>query len=83
LISPIFLPLPHVSPDNLAVFPFVSKDPVRILLRGWGIGLGVSMLGIFLSYKLDVPRAPLIVASLSLIFFILLGSKAWFKSQEN
>jgi ABC-type Mn2+/Zn2+ transport system permease subunit len=34
------------------------------------------MAGVSLSYKLDVPTAPLIVASLSLIFFILLGVKA-------
>ena len=60
-----------------------TKDPIRILLRGWGIGLGASMLGIFLSYKLDVPTAPLIVAFLSLIFFILLGSKAGLRNQKN
>jgi zinc/manganese transport system permease protein len=60
-----------------------TKDPVRILLSGWAIGLAVSLFGVSLSYKLDVPTAPLIVASLSLIFFILLGSKAWFKSREN
>jgi ABC-type Mn2+/Zn2+ transport system permease subunit len=33
-----------------------------------------------LSYKLDSPTAPLIVASLSLIFFFLLGLKAKKKS---
>jgi ABC-type Mn2+/Zn2+ transport system permease subunit len=30
------------------------------------------MLGITLSYKLDLPTAPLIVASLSVAFFVLL-----------
>ncbi len=53
-----------------------TRDPVRILLSGWAIGLVVSLLGVSLSYKLDVPTAPLIVAGLSLIFFILLGMKA-------
>jgi zinc/manganese transport system permease protein len=53
-----------------------TKDPARILLNGWGIGLAVCVIGVFLSYKLDVPTAPLIVASLSLIFFVLLGVKA-------
>ncbi len=52
-----------------------TRDPVRILLSGWAIGLAVSLLGVSLSYKLDVPTAPLIVASLSLIFFILLAAK--------
>jgi len=52
------------------------RKPVRTLLIGWGIGIAVSVIGVTLSYKLDVPTAPLIVASLSLIFFILLGVKA-------
>ena len=60
-----------------------TRDPVRILLSGWAIGLAVSLFGISLSYKLDVPTAPLIVASLSLIFFILLGVKARLKSQRH
>ncbi len=53
-----------------------TKDPIRILLLGWGIGLVVCVVGVSLSYRLDVPTAPLIVASLSLIFFVLLGIKA-------
>ena len=60
-----------------------TRDPIRILLSGWAIGLAVSLFGISLSYKLDIPTAPLIVASLSLIFFILLGSRAWLKSQRH
>jgi zinc/manganese transport system permease protein len=60
-----------------------TRDPVRILLSGWVIGLAVSLFGISLSYKLDIPTAPLIVASLSLIFFILLGSRAWLKRQRH
>ena len=53
-----------------------TRDPVKILFKGWGIGFVVCMAGVSLSYKLDVPTAPLIVASLSLIFFVLLGVKA-------
>ena len=53
-----------------------TKDPIRVLVKGWAIGLVVSLLGVSLSYKLDVPTAPLIVTGLSLIFFILLGVKA-------
>ena len=53
-----------------------KRNPVQILLIGWGIGILVSVIGVSLSYKLDLPTAPLIVAFLSLIFFILLGVKA-------
>jgi zinc/manganese transport system permease protein len=49
-----------------------TRDPMKILVGGWGIGLAASMVGITLSYKLDLPTAPLIVASLSGAFFILL-----------
>jgi zinc/manganese transport system permease protein len=49
-----------------------TRDPVKILVSGWGIGIAVSMFGITLSYKLDLPTAPLIVASLSVAFFLLL-----------
>ncbi len=53
-----------------------TRDPVRILFKGWLIGLAMSLFGVSLSFKLDVPTAPLIVASLSLVFFILLAFKA-------
>jgi zinc/manganese transport system permease protein len=53
-----------------------TRKPLQILLKGWGIGFVVCVIGVSLSYKLDVPTAPLIVASLSLIFFVLLGVKA-------
>jgi zinc/manganese transport system permease protein len=49
-----------------------TRSPMKILIGGWGIGLAASMVGITLSYKLDFPTAPLIVASLSVAFFLLL-----------
>jgi zinc/manganese transport system permease protein len=49
-----------------------TRDPVKILVGGWGIGLAASMLGIALSFAYDLPTAPLIVASLSVAFFALL-----------
>jgi zinc/manganese transport system permease protein len=49
-----------------------TRSPIKILIGGWGIGLAASMIGITLSYTLDLPTAPLIVASLSVAFFILL-----------
>jgi zinc/manganese transport system permease protein len=54
-----------------------TRDPVKILVGGWGIGLAASMAGITLSYKWDLPTAPLIVASLSIAFFILLAFRTW------
>jgi len=54
-----------------------TRDPMRILVGGWGIGLAASMVGISLSYKLDLPTAPLIVASLSVAFFFLLAIRTW------
>lgn len=52
-----------------------TRDPVGILLKGWIIGLAVCLAGIYLSFRFDLPTAPLMVASLSLIFFFLLGWK--------
>jgi zinc/manganese transport system permease protein len=54
-----------------------TRDPMKILVGGWGIGLVASMVGISLSYKLDLPTAPLIVASLSVAFFFLLAFRTW------
>ena len=54
-----------------------TRDPLKILVGGWGIGLAASMVGITLSYKLDLPTAPLIVASLSVAFFFLLILRTW------
>jgi zinc/manganese transport system permease protein len=54
-----------------------TREPLKILVGGWGIGLAASMVGIMLSYKLDLPTAPLIVASLSVAFFFLLAFRTW------
>lgn len=51
------------------------QDPVRILLVGWLVGAAVSMAGIFLSFRLDIPTSPTIVAGLALVFFALLIRK--------
>lgn len=53
-----------------------SKKPSRILITGWLIGLGVSVFGIAFSYGFDLPTGPVMVSSVSLAFFILLGAKA-------
>jgi zinc/manganese transport system permease protein len=51
------------------------RETSRVLVTGWLVGMMVSMLGIFLSYKLDVPTAPVIVAGLATMFLGLLGIK--------
>lgn len=56
-----------------------TRNPLKILVGGWGIGLAASMVGIFFSYTWDLPTAPLIVASLSVVFFLLLIVQAWNK----
>lgn len=52
------------------------QEPSRVLLAGWLVGALVSMLGIFLSFRLDIPTAPVIVAGLACMFFVTLGIKA-------
>jgi len=51
------------------------QEPSRVLIVGWLVGGLVSMLGIFLSFKLDIPTSPVIVAGLALVFFVLLFVK--------
>ena len=48
------------------------REPSKVLLVGWLAGALVSMAGIFLSFRLDLPTAPVIVAGLALLFFALL-----------
>jgi zinc/manganese transport system permease protein len=54
----------------------------RILITGWLVGGLVSVLGIFLSSRLDLPTAPLIVAGLAIIFFVLLLFKVAFQGRR-
>ena len=58
-------------------------QPFKILMTGWLLGVLVSIGGIFLSYKFDVPTAPVIVVSLSMIFFILLAVRTWNKWNQD
>jgi zinc/manganese transport system permease protein len=60
-----------------------TREPLRILIIGWVAGLAASVIGIGISYKLDLPTAPMTVASLSLVFLIQLVVKALLKSPEK
>jgi len=59
------------------------REPIRVLMAGWLLGVLVSIGGIFLSYKFDVPTAPVIVVSLSIIFFVILVVRAGIKWNRN
>lgn len=54
-----------------------TREPFKVLFIGWGVGLVASVFGLAVSFKMDLPTAPLIVASLSVAFFLLLAMKAW------
>ena len=54
-----------------------TRKPFIVLMVGWTLGALVSILGISLSYKFDLPTAPVIVLSLSVIFFGFLTLRAW------
>jgi len=55
------------------------RKQTSILMVGWLVGALVSMGGIYLSFRLDLPTAPLIVAGLAIIFFVLLVCKVVFQ----
>lgn len=53
-----------------------TRNITAILMIGWLTGLCMSILGMSLSYKLDFPTSPLIVALLSIVLFLLLIIKS-------
>ncbi|MGC9066324.1 MAG: metal ABC transporter permease [Candidatus Ratteibacteria bacterium] len=53
----------------------LSSNTSGILIRGWITGILTSVAGMIISYKFDVSTSSLIVAFLSLVFFIILGIK--------
>lgn len=53
-----------------------TRKPSKILVIGWAIGFLASVFGLFISYRLDIPTAPLIIASLSIAFFIIIALKS-------
>jgi zinc/manganese transport system permease protein len=59
------------------------KNTTKVLITGWLVGVAVSILGIFISFKLDVPTAPMIVAGLALIFLVLLTIKIIVSSRNQ
>lgn len=60
-----------------------TREPFKILVFGWLLGFVSSALGILASYKWDLPVGPVIVASLSILFFLVLMFIALFKRQSS
>lgn len=60
-----------------------SMKPFMILMIGWIAGVFITIAGIALSYKLDAPTAPVIVAGLALTFFVLLIIKAVLQKEKQ
>ena len=59
-----------------------TREPLKVLIGGWLLGFLSSSFGLFASYKWDLPTAPLIVASLSILYFVMLlvkviGNDKW------
>ena len=65
-----FLVMPALIGRLYTLKPFV------VLMVGWIVGVLITIAGIALSYKLDIPTAPVIVAGLAITFFLLLAIKA-------
>jgi zinc/manganese transport system permease protein len=59
------------------------REPFKVLMAGWLLGVAASIGGIYLSYKFDVPTAPVIVVSLSIIFFVFLAVRGWIKRNRD
>jgi ABC-type Mn2+/Zn2+ transport system permease subunit len=50
----------------------VKSVQIKVLISGWLLGFLSSSFGLFASYKWDLSTAPLIVASLSILYFLML-----------
>jgi zinc/manganese transport system permease protein len=59
------------------------RKPSTVLMAGWGVGVLITMGGIFVSYKMDMPTAPVIVVGLALVFFILLLARPFIQKSEQ
>jgi zinc/manganese transport system permease protein len=44
----------------------------KVLIGGWPLGFLSNTFGLLASYRWDLPTAPLIVAALSILYFLML-----------
>lgn len=58
----------------------MAARTVSALAWGWALGILSSIFGLFASYRWDLPAAPVIIGSMSLIYFIALVCSAHKKS---
>lgn len=59
------------------------REPHQILMAGWGAGTLISLGGTVLSYRLDIPTAPVIVSGIAVIFFLLLSIRFIFRGMRG
>jgi zinc/manganese transport system permease protein len=60
-----------------------TLKPFKVLMVGWIVGVIITIAGIALSYRLDIPTAPVIVAGLAFTFFVLLMIKATLQREKQ
>jgi zinc/manganese transport system permease protein len=60
-----------------------TLKPFKVLMVGWIVGVIITIAGIALSYRLDIPTAPVIVAGLAFTFFVLLMIKATLQKEKQ
>ena len=54
----------------------IAARNVFVLVWGWVLGGLSSLFGLFASYRWDLPAAPVIIASMSMVYFTILFCKA-------
>lgn len=59
-----------------------GSNSATVLVQGWLIGVAASAAGLYLSWRLDLPAASLIVTCLCLAFFSMLAGRALFGSRK-
>ncbi len=72
-----FLVMPALIGRLYTLKPFV------VLMVGWIVGVLITIAGIALSFKLDIPTAPVIVAGMALTFFLLLFIKSFGQREKG
>ena len=58
-----------------------TRQPSRVLLTGWGIGITATIIGITISYVSDLPTSAVLVSFLSVTFMVLLALRLLTKTQ--
>ncbi len=66
-----------IIPASIAVI--AAKSWMARIFTGWGVGLLVSLLGLYISWTKDLPCSPVIISILGIVLVIALAMKYLFK----